>query len=182
VKRRLINLLAVLSLLLCAASVCLWIRGAFHFDSVTFVRDTHEWLLTNRPFGVYFANVEFEAPLTRAGWARYTRPVAPWDRTVLSEHWSWAGFRAGRFQAGIKGKTIPDRMRGAPMPSGVVRFVVISHWFLVVATLTLPAIALLRLHRHRRRRMTGLCSSCGYDLRASPQRCPECGTPAGAGA
>jgi hypothetical protein len=61
--------------------------------------------------------------------------------------------------------------------SGVVE-VFVPHWFLAAAASGMPLAWSLRYPRRRRARRAaaGLCPTCGYDLRATPDRCPECGT------
>jgi hypothetical protein len=57
--------------------------------------------------------------------------------------------------------------------------VVVPYWSLALACLfplMMPIlVAVLRTRRRRRREARHQCPSCGYDLRATPGRCPECG-------
>lgn len=48
-------------------------------------------------------------------------------------------------------------------------------WLLLVLAAPAPTMAAHRLLVARRRRRRGLCRVCGYDLRATSDRCPECG-------
>jgi len=49
-------------------------------------------------------------------------------------------------------------------------------WFVLALSAILPASHIRRRSRLRaRRRALGLCARCGYDLRATPDCCPECG-------
>ncbi|HTW93231.1 MAG TPA: hypothetical protein VMD30_00460 [Tepidisphaeraceae bacterium] len=53
-------------------------------------------------------------------------------------------------------------------------FYAVPSWFPVGLATVLPAAWIFR--RFGRRWPQGTCTHCGYDLRASPDRCPECGS------
>jgi hypothetical protein len=57
----------------------------------------------------------------------------------------------------------------------VIRYATLPHWLFVLVFAVLPLIQITRLIRRRRQPRAGLCRVCGYDLRATPDRCPECG-------
>jgi hypothetical protein len=90
-------------------------------------------------------------------------------------HHEFAGFvylrgAAGTRLTGLFSGNSPDYL-----------LVVIPYWFPVAATAIFPLIWLRERSnriRSRKRAAANLCTSCGYDLRASPGRCPECGATA----
>jgi hypothetical protein len=60
----------------------------------------------------------------------------------------------------------------------------VHYWLVVLVAAPLPlarARQVVRGYVRERRRRGGLCVSCGYDLRETPDRCPECGAAAPAG-
>jgi hypothetical protein len=56
-------------------------------------------------------------------------------------------------------------------------WIAVPQWLVVaVFVLVVGFGPILRLIRERRRKSLGRCTRCGYDIRATPDRCPECGT------
>ena len=103
--------------------------------------------------------------------------------------YSWQPYGVHAIGFGLDRRTVSlPTYQSTVGTNGVTNGLILSHvasvyvpFWCVVPLCSAPAAVLLwtRL-RHRRRFAVGHCHRCGYDLRASPGRCPECGAkPAG---
>jgi hypothetical protein len=77
----------------------------------------------------------------------------------------WLHFRRGGF-ALVTGERWNDYHYGLFLPG----------WSVLALAGLLPIGRFARCVLQRRVNASGLCPACGYDLRATPDRCPECGT------
>jgi hypothetical protein len=158
--RFVLNAATTVSLVLCIATTVLWVRSYWYWDGYA----AYWWDgVADHPFvattiaerGSLYLAVEW-------GWEEY--PERGWrflheSRRPSDEgaQWGWGGSRNA---FGRKG--------------GFVRF---PCALAAAALAAVPAYRGLRMARRcRGERSVGLCPACGYDLRATPDRCPECGT------
>jgi hypothetical protein len=94
--------------------------------------------------------------------------------TFDGEPTGFAGFHYRRYDIRLAS---PDGKRLPGTYGTQKRFWIAPGWMLL---LSLGAMVLCRKiwvsHRKHEREANSLCRNCGYDLRATPDRCPECGT------
>jgi hypothetical protein len=158
-KRRLFSILTAVSLLLFVAMGVLWVRS---------------YWVRERVCSTFF------------------EPSSPnvWD-VVLSSN---CGSLALGFVTGVEGSfglfNYTSERAEATVPETVAQRCGFGYWHLrrlwmiqiplwlpVLATAILPALWLRNWRqRDRLAHLRRLCLKCGYDLRASKERCPECGT------
>jgi len=77
--------------------------------------------------------------------------------------------------ADIKSHFAGLSLRRTSLSYGQRSIVEIPLWLILPVLLILPAMKVAANFRLRRRGKLNLCLACGYDLRASADRCPECG-------
>jgi hypothetical protein len=188
--RRLFTLLSGLSLVLCVGTVSLWARGAYEFVNGTYIRSPRQDASVEVSFTAssYSGTLLFE--LTRQDFGPvYLRGLTPLEMQQFHA-WYPVGMRwyaAGRDQTillnvpntGFQAMHYADTSRpGRRYDNWVLG---VRAWMAMALLLLMPAVWVKRFCKSRRARRHGLCPACGYDLRATPERCPECGrVPTGA--
>jgi hypothetical protein len=190
-RRKLSVLLTGVCLVFLTLTLTLWVRSYRHHDQISF--DT-----TTRLPGELHGNALLRTTVLRSSagglgafsstrlvtdndhddaratrWAWEDMEVCPDFPWTASMYWG-AGGRARRWGFGFERHTYraPSVNLATSRVAAVVPYWALSSPFAIV-----PALAVLKLSRQRRRRAKNLCVTCGYDLRASRDRCPECGTP-----
>jgi hypothetical protein len=175
-RRWLFNAMAALSLLLCLAAVALQLRCGFARDEIFYN--------ARRSGGNSIITIQWNGGII--GHAYFTidpPPNVSIDQLSLPKKgWSLVHYRASRFpgdQPSIFFHYFGPSIRSQWTiydPWHTVWNSWVKIWYLAILAAILPAVWIWRLASKRKAAMQGCCVKCGYDLRATPDRCPECGT------
>ena len=175
-RRWLFNGLAALSLLMCVATVIVWIRSEFAYDAfwkISLDRTTGNWMAPAVIWDdgrllvivrtTHFNNPKGAGrPWTHTPAASYRHyPHGPQYNGFSNVKWMW-------FYQG-------DNWDGAGQ-RGREYWLILRIWIIAALFAIAPVMWAWRAKREHGRGTPGFCRQCGYDLRATPDRCPECGT------
>lgn len=155
---RLFAVASVLSLLLCMASIVAWVSSYSFATNWVYVPQTSTplphlvlWVFESRG-RIWLGEMRFDFFPGR--WVERAESV---DISAAHEFIGFGYDKLGEDRMPLRGIRVP-------------------YWFVALATGLIPGYWVARRFT-RSRGKEGLCPACGYDLRASKDRCPECGTP-----
>jgi predicted RNA-binding Zn-ribbon protein involved in translation (DUF1610 family) len=164
VKRHFFNAIASVLFLICLFALVLWVRSYSRGEDIGINTTHHRYFIRTGGGEVGFEWSLYNTPVNESAfqWDLYPRRTkSPYmlrrDTFLLRRGFSFSQ------------STMPR--------VGVSNALMIPMWLLVLSFL-LPALIALRLGRWMRQRDRASmkkCVACGYDLRATPNRCPECG-------
>jgi hypothetical protein len=175
-SRYILSAFAALSLLLSLATIVLWARSYWWRDLWLSKHDCQQRSISSNCGEFTFQDVGFPYPM-RTGvrdvfsMPAYAAASAAREHPTSDRRFSFLGIAVYRGDA-------REGMWFAGEPPFPYTAVSIPHWITAVVLAIPPALWLLlarRLRQRRRALAAGLCPRCGYDLRATPQQCPECG-------
>src|SRR3954454_11854676 len=160
--------MVVVSMLVCVITSVLLVRSKLlqYMEEISVTRTHAGGEFYNAGGKLYLRQFHVENPWWKAKTIKYRyhgesasfTPACPMQIEVL-------GFAYGR----LRGQA------GAPPAPFVETWIIVPLLPLALVSAALPVAWQVRRLRQRRDRRLGLCPTCGYDLRATPDRCPECG-------
>jgi hypothetical protein len=180
-KILLCNLLAGLSLIMLLALAGDWVRSLRTVDEV---EDAVSWNSSAKMngtaigLGSWNGHIEFILRYSRHGtipvqpqgyrWTHYpsARYAAPQDNPT----WSFCGIYAAESLSFFNVALIDINK-----PDAVTKYFGVPDWLIAGFLMLPPFLWLHGFLKRRRQHRLGHCAKCGYDLRATPDRCPECG-------
>jgi hypothetical protein len=183
--RILLNASTALSLILCVLFTAVWVRTVSVREYAAIKMGRTSFAVTTWPHALlvqwtrpaYLITVwrvrtqeDLDSDWTPGPWFVWTPQVErAWAEDPRRHHF-WLGFywRTPETWPDNAGRPVAVRTIGIPM------YALVALFGATPAMRAFPGFRRVILNRRRPR--PGVCARCGYDLRATPQRCPECGS------
>jgi hypothetical protein len=160
--------LSALSLLPFAAVVVMWVRSYIWWDGVTYQHGLRDFMIVSDAGAVLVLSTRYDSD-PEYKWRVTSGPAGVSYEAAGRQRDE--GLMTHLFRVGW------DSATGSFWGMGYKRSLLsFGYAYAAILALATAVFSLIGYVRRRRRHSPNLCARCGYDLRATPGRCPECGT------